>query len=187
MSALRYPALCLALAGGFAHAETPAGAPAPVSPSAVATATVLPAPPVALDYPGVQTARPVPAPPDRLASASAEVQGVVQWIASSRDNAGLPFLIVDKVNARAYAFNAAAQLKATAPVLLGMGRGDVMLVPNDAPMSAIPPSKRITPAGRYRFRGGGRIFRCLHPVHVDAGRRAATVPFPTPSVPCWSS
>lgn len=37
-----------------------------------------------------------------------------------------------------------------APILLGMGRGDVMLVPNDAPMSAIPPAKRITPAGRYR-------------------------------------
>jgi hypothetical protein len=31
-----------------------------------------------------------------------------------------------------------------------MGRGDVMLVPASAPMSAIPPEKRITPAGRYR-------------------------------------
>jgi hypothetical protein len=30
-----------------------------------------------------------------------------------------------------------------------MGKGDQMLVPNTAPMSAIPPSKRITPAGRW--------------------------------------
>ena len=30
-----------------------------------------------------------------------------------------------------------------------MGKGDKMLVPNTAPMSAIPPQKRITPAGRY--------------------------------------
>ena len=74
----------------------------------------------------------------------------MQWIGSSHDNAGLPFLVVDKVNARAYAFNPSAQLRATAPILLGRGRGDEMLVPNDAPMSAIPPEKRITPAGRYR-------------------------------------
>ena len=38
---------------------------------------------------------------------------------------------------------------AAAPVLLGMGKGDRMLVPNTAPMSAIPPHKRITPAGRF--------------------------------------
>ena len=148
MIALRVATLSFVLFAGMAHAgET--GAPGQMQ-VAAAPSVALPAPPMPLDYPGVQTARPVPAPLDRLASAPSEVQGVVQWIASSRDNGGLPFLIVDKVNARAYAFNAAAQLKATAPVLLGMGRGDVMLVPNDAPMSAIPPAKRITPAGRYR-------------------------------------
>ena len=40
-------------------------------------------------------------------------------------------------------------LVAVAPVLMGMGKGDQMLVPNAAPMSAIPPNKRITPAGRW--------------------------------------
>jgi hypothetical protein len=73
----------------------------------------------------------------------------VQWVAASKDNAGLPFVVVDKVNARAYAFTPFAQLKATAPVLLGGGVGDVVLVSPDAPMSAIPVQKRITPAGRY--------------------------------------
>jgi hypothetical protein len=109
-----------------------------------------PPPPIPLEFTGIQTAAPVPAPLDRLLSASPEVQSVVQWVGTSHDNAGLPFLVVDKVNARVYAFNPSAQLKATAPILLGMGRGDVMLVPNNAPMSAIPPAKRITPAGRYR-------------------------------------
>jgi hypothetical protein len=86
---------------------------------------------------------------DRLQSASADVLDTVQWIAASKDNAGKPFVVVDKVNAQVYAFTPFAQLKATAPVLLGAGQGDKALVPQDAPMSAMPPSKRITPAGRY--------------------------------------
>lgn len=148
--------LCALMATGVANAGVP-GAPAQPSPPPLVAAPVvvptLPAllpPPIPLEFSGIQTAAPVPAPLDRLLSASTEVQAVVQWVGSSHDNAGLPFLVVDKVNARVYAFNASAQLKATAPILLGMGRGDVMLVPNDAPMSAIPPAKRITPAGRYR-------------------------------------
>jgi hypothetical protein len=139
MFSLSTPALVLALA-------TAASSAPPVAPT-VAQAVPPPAP---LEFPGIQTAPPVPAAADRLASASPEVQATVQWIASSQDNGGLPFLVVDKVEARVYAFTPQAQLKATAPVLLGMGKGDVMLVPNDAPMSAIPPAKRITPAGRYR-------------------------------------
>ena len=71
---------------------------------------------------------------------------------ATKDNAGLPFVVVDKANARVYAFTPAAQLKATAPVLLGGGTGDVVLVSPDAPMSAIPVEKRITPAGRYPSR-----------------------------------
>jgi hypothetical protein len=136
MIALRMLALGLLLLTGVARAGEPTA--------------LAPPPPVPLEFSGVLTAPPAPAPLDRLLSASTEVQDVVRWVGASHDNAGLPFLVVDKVNARAYAFNGAAQLKATAPILLGAGRGDVMLVPNDAPMSAIPPAKRITPAGRYR-------------------------------------
>jgi hypothetical protein len=135
MISLRTLALGFLSVTGVARADVPATEPSP---------------PVPLEFSGVQTAPPAPAPLDHLLAAPSEVQGVVQWVASSRDNAGLPFLVVDKVNARVYAFNPSAQLKAMAPILLGMGRGDVMLVPNDAPMSAIPPAKRITPAGRYR-------------------------------------
>ncbi|MEO7252138.1 MAG: hypothetical protein ABIW30_05965 [Arenimonas sp.] len=108
-----------------------------------------PPPPIPLEFSGIQTAAPLPAPLDRLRAASPEVQSVAQWVRTAHDNAGLPFLVIDKVNAQAYAFNPVAQLEATAPILLGMARGDVLLVPNDAPMSAMPPQKRITPAGRY--------------------------------------
>jgi hypothetical protein len=81
--------------------------------------------------------------------ASPEVQATAKWIATSHDNAGMYFLLLDKVNAQVYFFHPTGYLVATAPALLGMGKGDKMLVPNTAPMSAIPPQKRITPAGRY--------------------------------------
>ena len=120
-----------------AHAGKPKAAPPPPAQAQPIAPTVLPPPP------------PEPSPRVLPAEASPEVRGVAQWIRGTRDNAGLPYVLVDKTNARVFAFDAAGQLLAHAPALLGMGRGDRMLVPNDAPMSAIPPQKRITPAGRY--------------------------------------
>lgn len=95
-----------------------------------------------------------PAPVDPLKSASPEVQTVARWISESGDNGGMPYLLIDKVNAQVYTFNRAGQLQGAAPVLLGMAKGDRMLAPNDAPMSAMPPSVRITPAGRFVSRLG---------------------------------
>ena len=83
------------------------------------------------------------------ATASAEVQSVVRWVTASRDNAGLPFLLIDKVNAQVLVFNAGGQLVGAAPALLGMAHGDRLLAPNSAPMSEMAPSVRITPAGRF--------------------------------------
>jgi len=137
-----------AQAGWFSHKSKPAPPPPPPAPVVVQLPPP-PPPPIPLEFSGIQTAAPVPAQLDRLNSASPEVQSVAQWVGSSHDNAGLPFLVVDKVNAQVYAFTPFGQLKATAPILLGMGHGDVPLVSANAPMSAIPPEKRITPAGRY--------------------------------------
>jgi hypothetical protein len=95
-----------------------------------------------------------PVPIDPLQSASSEVQSVARWVSASRDNAGMPFMLIDKVNAQVYTFNRSGQLQGAAPVLLGMAKGDRMLAPNDAPMSAMPPSVRITPAGRFVSRLG---------------------------------
>ena len=154
---LRTLALALLLVSGVAQAgwfgkKKPAPPPPPPPAPVVVAPPPPPPPPIPLEFSGIQTAAPVEAPLDRLQAASAEVLDTVQWIAASKDNAGLPFTIVDKVNARVYAFTPFAQLKATAPVLLGGGVGDVVLVSPDAPMSAIPVQKRITPAGRYPSR-----------------------------------
>lgn len=87
-------------------------------------------------------------PVDPLQFAPAGVKEVVNWIARSRDNARLPFLVLDKPTARVFAFNPSGQFQGDAAVLLGMGVGDVMLAPN-ATMSQMPPRTRITPAGRF--------------------------------------
>jgi hypothetical protein len=84
-----------------------------------------------------------------LQSASAEVKRVARWVIDSGDNGGLPFLLVDKVNAQVFAFSPAGQLQGAAPALLGMARGDHLLAPNTATMSQMPPQMRITPAGRF--------------------------------------
>ena len=84
-----------------------------------------------------------------MQSASPEVKGVAGWVIATGDNVGLPFVLIDKVNAQVFVFSPAGQLQGSAPVLLGMARGDRMLAPNDAKMAQMPPQVRITPAGRF--------------------------------------
>jgi hypothetical protein len=151
---VRTLAVCLVLVSGVANAgwfSKKKAPPPPPEPPPVVVPVVPPPPPppIPLEFSGVQTADPLPAPLDRVKSASPEVQTTLQWIADSKDNAGLPFIVVDKANAQVYEFTPFAQLKATAPILLGGGHGDTVLVSPDDPMSAIPEQKRITPAGRY--------------------------------------
>ena len=120
---------------------------APVAPAPVAP--VVPPPPPQLIYTGDPAVPPQVAQTDLLLTAPAEVQSVLKWVMSSRDHRGAPFLMVDKPSAQAFVFSGAGHLLAVAPVLMGAAKGDQMLVPNAAPMSAIPTSKRITPAGRW--------------------------------------
>jgi hypothetical protein len=70
------------------------------------------------------------------ARASPDVLQVTRWVIDSQDNAGLPFVVVDKMRARLFAFDAAGRLRASAPILLGAVRGDGPAVP-------------ATPAGRF--------------------------------------
>lgn len=172
----------------------------PAAPVAPAPAAPPPPPPPPLPpqqqwlYSGDPAAAPQLAQTDLLLTAPAEVQSVARWVASSRDNRGAPYLMVDKPTAQVFVFNGAGQLVAVAPVLMGMGKGDQMLVPNAAPMSAIPPSKRITPAGRWWARlapdASGKVVLVidheaalsLHPIvkgqpHEKRAHRIAT---PTP-------
>lgn len=105
---------------------------------------------IPLDLGSISAAAPQPGLPDlALPSASAEVKQLVRWVIDSGDNARLPFLLIDKVNARVFVFNPAGQLQGDAPALLGMARGDRLLAPNTATMEQMPPKVRITPAGRF--------------------------------------
>src|SRR4051812_19776078 len=56
--------------------------------------------------------------------ASAPATQVADWIVASRDNRGASFVIVDKVAAKVFVFDAAGQLRGASPALLGLAHGD---------------------------------------------------------------
>jgi hypothetical protein len=82
--------------------------------------------------------------------ASTEAQELADWVVYSADNASLPFIIIDKVQARVFVFDAQGQLRGAAPALLGFAVGDDS-VPGigQRQLSAIRPEERTTPAGRF--------------------------------------
>lgn len=85
-----------------------------------------------------------------IENASPNARQVAAWVIRTDDNQGLPFLIVDKVNAQALAFDRRGLLIGVAPALLGLAKGDDSLPGvGDRPLSGISPDERITPAGRF--------------------------------------
>ena len=78
------------------------------------------------------------------------VQRLKSWVLETGDNQGLPFVLIDKVNAQVLAFNRDGLLLGATPVLLGLARGDIAPPGiGDRPLSAIAPEERITPSGRF--------------------------------------
>ena len=83
-------------------------------------------------------------------SASAEVRYVASWVARTRDNQVQPYIVIDKVNAKVYVFDASGRLQGTTPALLGMVQGDGSAAGlGNRALSAIGPDDRTTPAGRF--------------------------------------
>ncbi len=83
--------------------------------------------------------------------ASPEVKRVARWVSDSRDNHGMPYAIIDKVNARVFVFDAHGNLRGADAALLGMARGDRSINGiGDRKMSMIRPEDRTTPAGRFK-------------------------------------
>lgn len=82
--------------------------------------------------------------------ASHEARHVADWVVDSGDNRGMPFVIVDKTDARVFVFDVDGRLCGAAPALLGLARGDDT-VPGigDRALSSIRPEERTTPAGRF--------------------------------------
>lgn len=102
---------------------------------------------------------PASAPPDGAAAANADFRSeprseeariVADWVSRSGDNRRLPFVIVDKVDARVFAFDGYGRLTGAAAALLGLGRGDDS-VPGigQRRLATIRPEERTTPAGRF--------------------------------------
>ena len=87
--------------------------------------------------------------------ASPEVKHIADWVVHSRDNHAdddrrLPFVILDKTDARIYLFDAQGNLLAAAPALLGLGKGDTSFDGiGQRKLSTIRPEDRTTPAGRF--------------------------------------
>jgi hypothetical protein len=87
----------------------------------------------------------------RAEAASADARGTADWVASTGDNKGLPFMIVDKANAKVFVFDGSGQIRGSAPALLGMGRGDSS-VPGigQRRLATMTVAERTTPAGRFQ-------------------------------------
>lgn len=82
--------------------------------------------------------------------ASADVRQKADWVLASGDNGGLPFMLVDKTDARVFLFHANGQLRGAAPALVGLAVGDDS-VPGigQRSLASIRPEERTTPAGRF--------------------------------------
>lgn len=91
-----------------------------------------------------------PAQADAWARASPDAAKLKAWITAAGDNAGLPFVIIDKVQAEVFVFLPDGRLKGSAPALLGMAYGDDTVSGiGDRELANIRPSERTTPAGRF--------------------------------------
>lgn len=82
--------------------------------------------------------------------ASQAARHVADWVVDSGDNHNMPFVIVDKMGAKVFVFDADGYLRGAAPALLGSARGDDA-VPGigNRKLSSILPEERTTPAGRF--------------------------------------
>jgi hypothetical protein len=88
--------------------------------------------------------------PSKLEAASPDVRYVADWVVRTGDNDGLPYVIIDKVNATVFVMEANGHLDGSAPALLGMVPGDGSIAGiGDRKLSAIRPGERTTPAGRF--------------------------------------
>jgi hypothetical protein len=125
---------------------------------------------------------------------SRDVRDLLDWVKAARDNHGLPFMIVDKADARVIVFDRQGEPAGAAAALLGLGKGDDS-VPGigQRRLADIAPAERTTPAGRFEASLGNDLEQdvlwidyqsalSLHRVIVGTPRdhRAARLASPTP-------
>lgn len=97
--------------------------------------------------------------PDKAFFASEEadltVHEVADWIVNSHDNKEMPFVIVDKKQAKIFVFRKEGLIIAASPALIGQAIGDYSFPGvGDKKLSDIKPYERTTPAGKFLARRG---------------------------------
>lgn len=129
--------------------------------------------------PSVVGARPSPGTNDARAqtgasrfgaqTASASARAVAGWIVDTDDHRGLPFVIIDKVEAKVFVFDRQGKLQGASAALLGLGRGDES-VPGigQRKLAAITPAERTTPAGRFQASLGHDLEQDILWIDYDA-------------------
>jgi hypothetical protein len=128
------------------HARPPRSRPsAPAATDAlVARDAWIDAPDVAMDS---------PEPPVDLAEARGATgveDQMAGWISATGDNQGMAFAIVDKLAAKVFVYDADGSPLGSAPVLVGLARGDDSAPGiGDLKLAQIDTDERTTPAGRF--------------------------------------
>jgi hypothetical protein len=80
---------------------------------------------------------------------------MADWVVMRRDNGRMPFMVLDKHDARLYVFQPNGQLIDQTPVLLGSAHGDETYPGiGDVPIDQVKPYQRTTAAGRFVTRPG---------------------------------
>ena len=120
------------------------------NPSQLSSAHEVVATPVATETQPVVTAPQHKRANFEVEARSQDAQYVADWVVDSADNHGMPFVIVDKIDAKVFVFNADGRLRGAAPCLLGLAKGDDSIPGiGNRSLSSIRPADRTTPAGRF--------------------------------------
>jgi hypothetical protein len=127
---------------------------------------------------------------------TASARDMADWIVQHHDNGKLPFMVLDKVEARLYVFEPNGVLVEDTPVLLGSARGDDTFPGiGNVPIKQVKPFQRTTAAGRFMTQPGLDIDRsdvvwldydaalAMHRVinKVKSERRPQRLASPTPA------
>jgi hypothetical protein len=81
---------------------------------------------------------------------SEAVDRLLHWVTTSEDNGGQSFIVIDKLNARIFAFDSQGKPLGAAPALIGIARGDDSAAGvGHRSLNKIPVEQRTTPAGRF--------------------------------------
>lgn len=101
-----------------------------------------------------KVAKASPAPAE-LPTLGIPAQRVLSWVNETGDNAGLPFVVIDKPNATILAFDASGKPVGHGPVLIGRALGDDATPGvGQKNLAEIGPAEKTTPAGRYLAKFG---------------------------------